>query len=597
VYAGAPSTERGRQSVISVDPKNENIVYGSGNSVVIRNIKDPLKVSFYNEHSQPVTVAKYSPSGFYVCSGDAAGNTRIWATDNEDKTLKLEVRLITGKVNDLSWSPDSNKIIVVGEGKDSYAAVFSWDTGSQVGSISGHSKFILSTDQRPSRPFAIVTSGEDFFVNFYKGPPFKTLDQSNRSVHTRYVNCVRFSPDGEEFLSVSSDKTGVFYDGKTGQPTGQTLDRKEGHSGSIYSCAWSPNGKQVVTSSGDKTAKIWNVETKTLKHTATMGSSIDDQQVACVFPSDNLAVSLSLNGTLNFIDTDNGTHSSLHGHNTHIAKVLYSNGKFYTCAGDGILIEWEMGSQVKTKLIQGKAEKVSIIGIGMVDDHSMISVSQDNSFRFINLMDFSYSGDPLKLTGTPKEVVVDHSTKTPLVFVANHNGLDIVDPKLRAIQKSQSFSKWEPNCLCLSPDGKLLVIGGTDKKVHIFSSADIASPELKILDQSTAKITKVAFSPDGKLLAVGDAYKEIIVYETATWTPKYTQLTFHTSAVTDLSWHPDSNLLLSGAVDKNIILWDLPNAKRTVAAAHLLGTKSLTFIDHKSFLTAGADMKIILWNI
>lgn len=71
--------------MISVDPKNENIVYGSGNSVVIRNIKDPLKVSFYNEHSQPVTVAKYSPSGFYVCSGDAAGNTRIWATDNEGK--------------------------------------------------------------------------------------------------------------------------------------------------------------------------------------------------------------------------------------------------------------------------------------------------------------------------------------------------------------------------------------------------------------------------------------------------------------------------------------------------------------------------------
>ncbi len=33
------------------------------------------------------------------------------------------------------------------------------------------------------------------------------------------------------------------------------------HTGGIYCVSWSPDGSQVLTSSGDKTCKIWDVET------------------------------------------------------------------------------------------------------------------------------------------------------------------------------------------------------------------------------------------------------------------------------------------------------------------------------------------------
>ncbi len=50
-------------------------MYGSGRSVVIRSIADPLKAELYSEHAKDVTVAKMSPSGFYVASGD--GELRV----------------------------------------------------------------------------------------------------------------------------------------------------------------------------------------------------------------------------------------------------------------------------------------------------------------------------------------------------------------------------------------------------------------------------------------------------------------------------------------------------------------------------------------
>ena len=50
----------------------------------------------------------------------------------------------------------------------------------------------------------------------------------------------------------------------TGDQPGLTLDRHKielltikGHSGWIFSAAFSPDGKSVVTGSGDRTAKVW----------------------------------------------------------------------------------------------------------------------------------------------------------------------------------------------------------------------------------------------------------------------------------------------------------------------------------------------------
>lgn len=54
-----------------------------------------------------------------------------------------------------------------------------WDSGTNVGEFDGHSRRVLSCAYKPTRPFRIVTCGEDFLVNFYEGPPFR-FKQSHR---------------------------------------------------------------------------------------------------------------------------------------------------------------------------------------------------------------------------------------------------------------------------------------------------------------------------------------------------------------------------------------------------------------------------------
>jgi WD40 repeat protein len=43
--------------------------------------------------------------------------------------------------------------------------------------------------------------------------------------------------------------------------------------------AWKPDGTQLLTASGDKTCKLWDVETRSVITEFVMGSQVEDQQV------------------------------------------------------------------------------------------------------------------------------------------------------------------------------------------------------------------------------------------------------------------------------------------------------------------------------
>ena len=214
-------------------------------------MSNPLDADVYTEHTTDCTVAKYAPSGFYIASGDASGKIRIWDTINAEHILKIELPVLAGPVTDLAWTEDSKRIVAVGDGREVFGAAFMFDSGSTVGEISGHSKTINSCDVKPNRPYRAATGGLDNLVNFFPGPPFK-FDHSGKD-HTRFVNCVRYAPDGSVFVSAGSDKRVYVYDGKTGEKKAVFDDEKNGgHTAGIYSASFSADSSKLLTASADK---------------------------------------------------------------------------------------------------------------------------------------------------------------------------------------------------------------------------------------------------------------------------------------------------------------------------------------------------------
>lgn len=49
---------------------------------------------------------------------DQSGKVRIWDTVNKEHICKIELQPFAGPVKDLAWSPDNQRMIVVGEGRE-----------------------------------------------------------------------------------------------------------------------------------------------------------------------------------------------------------------------------------------------------------------------------------------------------------------------------------------------------------------------------------------------------------------------------------------------------------------------------------------------
>lgn len=55
---------------------------------------------------------------------DQSGKVRIWDTVNKEHILKNEFHPIGGPIKDISWSPDNQRMVVVGEGRERYIKIF-----------------------------------------------------------------------------------------------------------------------------------------------------------------------------------------------------------------------------------------------------------------------------------------------------------------------------------------------------------------------------------------------------------------------------------------------------------------------------------------
>jgi hypothetical protein len=63
--------------------------------------------------------------------------------------------------------------------------------------------------------------------------------------HEGAVYSAAFSPDGRRIVTASDDKTARIWDAATGRQIGQLNE----HEGPVYSAAFSPDGKRIVTAS------------------------------------------------------------------------------------------------------------------------------------------------------------------------------------------------------------------------------------------------------------------------------------------------------------------------------------------------------------
>ena len=598
------------------------VTYASGHRVVLRHVSDLVPPRFY-EHQYPVTVARISPNGQWVASGDASGRVRVWGL-NEDMTLKAEHHPLSGAVDDMAWSDDGQRIVCCGEGKQSFAKVFLWDSGSAVGDVSGSTKRVNSCDFKPTRPFRIATASEDFAVSFYEGPPFKFVNTPHR--HGNFANCVRFSPDGVKFASVGSDGVGVVYDGRTGAPIAELpaggklaggQGQGAGHVGTIYACAWSPDSAKLLTAGADKTCKLWAVPQLDAQGDAapttpsptgstslprlekladhSFGQTVGDMQVGCVFVGD-VAVTLSLSGNLNVIESllvttsgnPPGNRVVRSGHPKPIGALVVCKshkGDVFAASLDAVgggaaVLRWRDGDGC-VATVRGPAHTSVVVGACVCAGKYLLTAGLDDFIRVASIETDSYlpdlEGSRVKLQSQPRSMGVDDAGS--LVAVATGDGVaaytfdgtlgTLGTVAATAAVGAGSGGKGEPSSVCVRGDGREIAVGCKDGAVRLFSV--VRAKDVGVGSESAQPFSLVPGAV----------------------------MTRHRGEVTGCAYSPDGTRLATCDANREVLVWD-PTALTVVLDKMVYHRARVTCLgwsaDGVRLATGALDGQIIVWD-
>lgn len=348
-----------------------------------------------------------------------------------------------------------------------------------------------------------------------------------------------------------------------------------------------------MTSSADKTAKVWDAETGKCIATYTIGTTIEDQQLGCLWVGEDL-ITISLNGFLNFLDLENPgapPKKIIRGHNKLITSLTYDPVSKSLFSGDfgARMLQWDI-STGESDLFSGSEHGSQVTDLA-VSKGSLFSISMDDTLK-ISSIEARTWGDSIKLDLQPLSLAVDPNGSFAIVCGLN-SILVIKDRKIA----STTEVKYQTSSVAVSPDGTQVSVGSKDNKIYVYSISGSTLTLSDTLTEHRGEVSSVQYSPDGKYLASSDSNREIIVWENGKrivsgWV-------FHTAKVSAIAWSPNSVRIASVGVDGNLFVWNVqqPNVRAQVKKAHYGGGNVVVWVSDEVIASGGQDCAIKLWSV
>lgn len=368
--------------------------------------------------------------------------------------------------------------------------------------------------------------------------------------HDGPVLFAKFSPSGAWAVSTSADKTARLWNTGTGQQKCAPLK----HRNWVYSADFSPDEQTVVTSSYDGTAKIWDLATgrerpPSLKH----GEAVYDVRYST---DGHRILTASLDRTARIWDAHEHqpvpfNHTIRHGERLMTASFGHSPNHILTADIEGRIVVWDLSSQ-------------------------LVPVPWGSVPAPVEARPIRCEAGSLKV----------HASGTQVTISSTASGL------ARVLHLPKEITR-----LATSPgNGLLAAVSG--KQVHLIG---LQESEHRVLEHE-APVAHVEFSADGSRLVTAMADKTLERRSALLWNVRTGKLVatplVHDDGVLYAAFSPDGTRIVTASEDFSAAIWNSRTGEPLgPRLQHRDKVRSAQFAKtHDWVVTASDDASAVVWD-